>query len=741
MKIDYKPSNTTNLNNTNSKNGFSVSYKFVKGDNNTDVDSSLCDNSLMQILLPFDRKILNTDLNKILDFKENIGYDLFNKSDPFFNDACIHYKDEYTILDTTRLYRRQTLFQNLTISCNSISNSNKTCTMKGINRLGFINCECQFDKNLQVSTNFAKDSFNDTVGANIEIAGCFPQFLSGDVLSNIGFIFTIVMVAVNIGYNLANILFLSKSFVKSNLKALIMNDFANQIDRVSLKAPLNSGKGKIKEEVNSESDRSSENHNNINQNNVFFSTHASPDVGKKYNKSVKKVNKIDQENIEPPKPFNLNLSMINNTLENNKNSNKNSNKFGLNLQTISGKNIEINTNGNLKSTSKNKLAAIEDEFMQYKPFSDNFFNNNIDMEHKILNDNDIKENKIAFDNLFSDKLILRDNKPIDKKFIIEDIRDANDPNLNNKNFNFDIAGIFDDEDLGTNMNVKDSEKRFNNYISEKDQLDNKKVLPLNDKQVIDITDEPIENKLPEKINLKPTEFLFRDYTYMTSNDRIVRDDRKKCKYFCDIVRSNHFFLNIFMFKSIINPLFIRLLYLSCSVSLLLLANTLLFFDNYIIERIQVYPSSGSFDYAIKLIMKSGLSLLAAMLGRIIIGFIILVPQQYSTELNDYLITKDEMKIKEGMSKFNKLMKLRYIALGVIFVIITLLTLYYVSVFSNIYKTSSMVMLFGFLISLLLDICLGSFIYPILLTITWSLAKKVKGCFIGINEFVYWFRII
>lgn len=137
-KVDWKPDNTTaNTNQT------TVSYSLYSSNNRTSPYNCTNDIHLL-VPLPNDTAInytLYTDL-------KNLGYDLYNKSDPFYNDICSPYttdEGDYTLDD-----RRENIFQNMTLSCGN------SCSYRGIADKGYLDCVCDANN----GTNSAESGIN-----------------------------------------------------------------------------------------------------------------------------------------------------------------------------------------------------------------------------------------------------------------------------------------------------------------------------------------------------------------------------------------------------------------------------------------------------------------------------------------------------------------------------------------------------------------------------------------------------
>lgn len=760
MKIDNSVS--INISNTTSNQlpytGYqsSVVYKIVKELNNSyiDIDTTICEKNKikMNIFLPFDKRQFSIDLNNLLDFREE-GHDLLNKNDDFFNDACQNYIDKYYNLDTTRKYRRDKYFQNKTISCNSTITNENQCYLKDIIRLGLINCECNFQSNIsQVYVNIKSDYFSQDPGENIQIATCIERLFNPFDILNPG-IYTVIGIGLlNIIYFSINYLFLSKKFITKNIKNLFMNDFANQHHvNQQIELPLRSGipnptpdeedknKNKIEKPIEEELKVKFESPFKLKSNGETpFDSH------KRFNKKMfessnkgrrRKIEEMNEEDEDESikKGFDLDLKRLDVEGKENDDINDKETVYNLDIPNASKKvsPVKLRKVKMIENANKHK-----EEFDKYLPFniSNIDFSKKHLMENKILQEEEIKQNEKDFNNLISnDNLILKENE------IQSHI---------NKTFSkkvFDIDAIFDDDNETKNIDIlnndskdKDNKKFINNYIMKEDNIINNKI-----ENIIDISDRPQSSlNLIQILKIKSNQLLFRDYSYMKGVEKITRDDRKSFQFFCDIMKSNHFVLNLFMFKSIINPLMMRIIYFSISFNLLFLGNCILFLDEYITIRLSLYSNISEIEFSLKyLLNKSMYSLGFSILGRNIICFIINIPNNISELLNLAYSEKDIDKLKEAKIKFDKKLKLRYIILISVYFIISLITIYYTTIFFNIYYTTRLLTIISFFFSLFIDVFIIGMIFPFLLTLVWIISKKCKGGMIFLYDFFNMFRII
>jgi hypothetical protein len=68
---------------------------------------------------------------------KNIGVDIFDPNNAYFNDRCLGLIDNKTQSDTTLNYRRTNYYQSVTTKC-----SGANCVYLGINEKNYVECNC-----------------------------------------------------------------------------------------------------------------------------------------------------------------------------------------------------------------------------------------------------------------------------------------------------------------------------------------------------------------------------------------------------------------------------------------------------------------------------------------------------------------------------------------------------------------------------------------------------------------------
>ena len=183
VQINVKPQNENILNEQ-------VEYK-VYDQNNIEQDLSVCNN----IPITVENKITNTsklNMDKILELK-NLGVDLFNIKDEFFNDICRPYSDNETDSDMILSDRVNDLFQNFSVCGDG-------CDYNSFNETKMsVNCVCKIKQEISEEPekgNFVESIKDAFLYSNFGVIKCIKLFFSPKgKMQNIGFIvFTMIII-------------------------------------------------------------------------------------------------------------------------------------------------------------------------------------------------------------------------------------------------------------------------------------------------------------------------------------------------------------------------------------------------------------------------------------------------------------------------------------------------------------------------------------------------------------------
>ena len=168
-----------------------VEYRVYR-ENGKELDLMVCQNINIEISYPYNP---NIDLSTAEELSEK-GIDVFNSSDPFFNDICYPYSIDG--IDVPLEERRNEYYQNMTL-CEG------NCEYKGINYdTKRIICDCQIKIDF-TTTERAKEilqnnnmKFKQKIkkSTNTYLSKCYNVFINSNIwLYNIGFWFTLTSIA------------------------------------------------------------------------------------------------------------------------------------------------------------------------------------------------------------------------------------------------------------------------------------------------------------------------------------------------------------------------------------------------------------------------------------------------------------------------------------------------------------------------------------------------------------------
>ena len=269
-----------------------VEYK-VFDENNVEMDLSICDN----IEIPIEYKIKNISLLKYdeaLNFK-NMGVDVFDLNDRFFNDICYPYSDNDTSSDMILSDRVSDIYQNVSL-CGS------NCEYQSFNfKTNSSNCLCKIKKEINTQPekgNFKTYIMSGFLQSNFGVIKCFHLVFSlKNKLSNIGFWIFGIMIILHIPIYI----FYFKNGTKSMI-SFISKEMNEKGYIIPNDTDEKNGKNNLVENTDDKEDL---------KNNIKLTTKESNNNPPKKKKLLKKIKKIYL-------PDNINLIKNKNEFENDK---------------------------------------------------------------------------------------------------------------------------------------------------------------------------------------------------------------------------------------------------------------------------------------------------------------------------------------------------------------------------------------------------------------------------------------
>ena len=674
---------------SNKTEGSSVKYEFFSFKTKKKLNTEVCNESKMKIKIPLNNKEEGIDIDEILKLqKESNGtIDVFNSESVLFNDLCATYIDPKTGKDTTVSSRRKKFFMNYTVTCETkISNgdlkngkSSQKCIYNGIDKYGFVNCECGFTENAEIITTFEKTILDDFVKINFEIVKCYNMLNFDNVKDNIGFWITtscIGISAVVLGVYFA---FFKASYLKENLDKILNFDCSFSDINLNLKVNLNS----------------------INTNNVPNIPNIPGTVGfpKRKKQETQISSKDNNNNFNSPDITNGGSSKKS-LFSKKENSNilSNSRKCSIDkvpeyIQVISSSRpkTKLNKEPSNQINVENNLDDIIDNPSSILRNNNNILGNtNIELE---LHNNFIKK----------DKKIKSNNKHIKPStFFVNNENKANNANSNTNNI-FQNQNSANALRFYSNSSKSDSNSSDTNFT---------------------------------------TEFSNKDINNMTVEQKLKYDKRSNKEYLCQTIRLDHSILNLFFFKSILDPIYLRVILFVLEITLMFTFNAIIFSDEYINERLKSEETNPLVYVLVNEIGKSFLANVCTTILLLLVGFIKFVTAQKERTLNIELRTKNLKYIKIGYKKFVKSMRIQYFFFILISVFYFIFSLYYCTIFCTIYKQSALGWLIGSLISLIINFCGFQFIAPLLITFLRHIAKKYpsKKWILGLYSLIHFLKM-
>lgn len=710
VNVSSIANNNTFSNSTSNKTKFqsSITYKiFINDIEDTKYDFSkqfeVCKNTKMNIYVPIDRKKLSLDYRIIGIISEHYKVDLFNKSDPFFVDHCRNYTEKETKQDTVQEWRR-TFYQNLTFQCqtqNQKAGIKENCHLKEVNPQGFLVCECDFVEDLEIYSTYRKDEFTIPVIKNAGIITCVNQFKFKDFLNNYGTLTITVIATIYVLVAIINLLFPVTSFISQNLPVLITNDFSAVINGFTSNTNIPSnkiGKNQSKndkiEGVNNEiyvSKFKSKIPNNVGigfgNNDNIISENDRP------NTTNRLINKLDVYEVEDNDEINNKrrdkLKLINEKLQ--------SAKENVNNNITDDNDLVLNP----IILPKKEEVKLEKETEKYNPFIISKF----DAKRDTLNINDIYK---------------KDEEDIDLNSNLEKF-DEKESVLNGRDLN-------NEKDL---VNTDKNEIILNNYIdNDKFQTEEEKLKNIKREENRDNPNflGPIIEEEIAILNM--TDLKLKDFRHLESPNNAIKDQRSSCAYFWDTFKSNHILLNLFFLKSIVVPFGIRFVYFLIVITSYFIFNALLHFDSYILKKLQLYPLSNALNYSIVIFQKCLISMVIVVVFRLLLVYLIYPSKDVYKKLNESFISKQTETIDKALNIYKSSMLVSYVIFYTIFIFLLGFSLYYLTVFSNLYKKTSVIWISGSILTIVIDIVAIGVIYPIITLLFRNLTQSNPEKFYG-----------
>ena len=653
------------------------------------------------------------NLEEAKDFYQK-GVDVFNESDPFFNDICYPFTTNFSS-DIILADRRTDIFRNISF-CDS------GCIYNGIDYdLMIVNCLCTIDSinndndNEQngIILNNNKNKFaSELYDTNIILMKCSNLVFNSEILkSNIGFYLTISMYVfeiISFGIFIKNGLTPIKNFMlifqagsgtaahPPKLKHLLSlnekNNENNKEDEIQKTILINQLLNKNKKKITKIRNKKNE----IDDALVVKYSESDYDG---YESNRKSLNNIDNNN--------KNKKIINDEDE------KVSKSDISDTDSEKEKKTRITKRGhsNKKKTNQRNNLVYSKENIKEKP---EYIKELQNQDHPI----DILDNITSHKKNEKNK-----NSQANKnKYITK-----------NESENYSINSE-SDQQVKSKKEKKHSNKKEENekksYISKKSKIKNKEkeqkekekekeqetIIPYKNKNKKIVTNigKPKYNK--EKNNYS---FTSEEFSIMTYEEAIKNDKRLLSNIYCGYLSENNFIFNTFISDSFVDLRSLKINLFCFRLELIFVLNALFYTDTYISST---YKNNGDFA-------------LFTSLPKVFYSFLV------SIFVNIFLklLSSDKKEIfraikeKDDKIEYNDLVdivlakfKIKLIIFFVFQFIFSFIFLYYVSAFCAVYQNTKLLWLYGCLETIAVDI-IFTFIYCILIASFrfYGIKKRIK----------------
>ena len=192
----------------------------------------------------------------------------------------------------------------------------------------------------------------------------------------------------------------------------------------------------------------------------------------------------------------------------------------------------------------------------------------------------------------------------------------------------------------------------------------------------------ISKNITEKMNFDVEEYLSTEYDDMEYDDAIKKDKRKFCTMYCNRLKANHILLSIFYENDQLIPRAIKILLLTLDIDLYLVINGLFFNEDYISHIFFIVDEDNIFTFIERMMNRFFYTSLVGIIVNYIIEFFFIdekkIKRIFKREKNNIIILKYEM------TRIIKVVINRYKIFILLSLFITIISLYYLICFNNVY---------------------------------------------------------
>jgi len=539
------------------------SLKIMYGDNKN--HSSIIKRSLQSAVDPderfyifgeiFDNIDAQDDLDDIVEFF-NMGINVFNISEPFFNDICIHYernKADYVLEDRIEFF-----FQNYSL-CNS------SCNLSQIYMENYsYSCVCwpvveedlshhKKEHSMELDESFSLEGLSQEMSdlffeSNLEVIRCFFVLLKEKIIfNNFGFIITALLLLVQIFASL---------FLYNHL-----NDLRLYVFRDLIKCKYNPPPRKV---------------NNMEERGGIGSNNRNLDTRRK---SLKKAD---------TRKTNANTIISNTTNE--RNFNKNNKKLGTELSSIKGM-IPINSPIS-QNTKKIRVIDIYNDSLNV-----NSPNKNSRKFSRRSNNFEYNDSNIKFNESSQRKINIKSKN-------YEIFNEKNDFSNDIKYYKKKVKKSYiEDDDYKTNYNISNDFSNLEKKSEKNYQTNNEMKLTENRTIITRSSKNKTENNESENANENKKDYIqpYEEMDYdnddlddLDYDEALIYDKRTFCQLFCNELKERQIIANTFCVKDKLKPFSIKLIVFIFNIACYFVINGFLFSEEYVMKILR--RKSKSFYY-------------------------------------------------------------------------------------------------------------------------------------------------
>ena len=627
-----------------------------------------------------------------------MGINVFNITEPFFNDLCIHYernKADYVLEDRIEFF-----YQNYSL-CNS------SCNLSQIYMENYsFSCVCwpeveedvthhKKEHSMELDENFSLEGLSQEMSdlffeSNLEVIRCFFVLLRERIiLNNYGFIITTLLLLLQI---------LASFSLCGHLNDIRLYVFRDLI-KCKYNPPLRKG--------NTMEEREGTGNNNIN-----------------LNLRTKSLRRADTRKT------NANTIISNGTYE--RNFNRNNKKLGTELSSIKGM-IPINSPNNQKPNKIREVDIYNDSLNANLP------NKNSRKFSRRPNNFEYNDSNIKFNESSQRKINIKHKN-------YEILNEKNDFSNDIKYYKKKIKkNYIEDDDYKTNYNISNDFSNHENKSEKNYNTNNEMKLSENGRIVTRSSKNKTEKNYSEKENMNVNKYgkdYILPYEEMDYDDEdldeldydeaLIYDKRTFCDLFCKQLRERQIIANTFCIKDKLKPFSIKIIVFIFNIACYFVINGFLFSEEYVMKILR-RTSKGFYYFIVDSTKRIVYSSVIGIVINIIVGILFRA---------DKSIRKVQMKYGDNpiilhgeIVKIYKSTKNLYIVFTIINCFIMAIFIFYLFCFCGVYRNCQADWFEGcFIVLVLMNIL------PLIASLLLACLRKLglvckMECFFKINSWI------